>query len=264
MRHRDLIITLRLKPNYTRLGRLFPLWSVEGSLSKSCKHFLLGRYLLDKQNFNRRRLSFGVVIYGLALLGGLYLFIEMAKIAHQGGRFWFDEPLLRLFHSHQTPGLDVFFRIVTWFGSRFLLIPLSIVILIVLLRRRLYTQAWLLGLGFGGAIVLTIVLKLVIARHRPDLFPSLIAMPISFSFPSAHATQAMAFATSLGLILWRTNVRWRISGEIALVVLALLVGVSRVYLQVHDPSDVLGGFLLALVWVFGIHAWMKWRRWRRK
>jgi len=97
------------------------------------------------------------------------------------------------------------------------------------------------------------------ARPRPDVQDLLVAMPADFSFPSAHTAQAAAFAlacaimagrdvsTAAGLLVW---------GSLSLT--ALLVGISRVYLQVHSISDVVAGAFLGAAWVLTLNRLLKW------
>lgn len=150
---------------------------------------------------------------------------------------------LALLHSVRVPWLDSLFVAVTWLGSLVVLLPLA---LLVWWRWRDDRSAAFVALALVGASALGHLAKLIVARPRPDLFPPLIAMPEDWSFPSAHAAQVTAFA--LGWLLRPGAVPGRI--EIAgLLAVAALVAVSRLYLQVHFPSDVIAGILLAALWV---------------
>jgi len=93
-------------------------------------------------------------------------------------------------------------------------------------------------------------------RPRPDLYPPLVPMPEDWSFPSAHAVQVTAFALAW---LLRPGTS---PGRIEIVVFlaaAALVGVSRPYLQVHFPSDVIAGAILAALWVLLLRRLPEWR-----
>lgn len=122
-----------------------------------------------------------------------------------------------------------------------------------LMQRGSQGDAWLLGLGFGGAVLAAHLLKIIVGRPRPDLLPPLVPMPVGLSFPSAHTAQITAFCLCLLLIACRSGVPllcWLTS--LAGVGLIVAVGYSRVYLQVHFLSDVLAGFFIAVVWVLGL------------
>jgi undecaprenyl-diphosphatase len=77
----------------------------------------------------------------------------------------------------------------------------------------------------------------------------LIAMPADSSFPSAHTTQIVAFALCIVLIVRRIWPEWQFVAATVAVLLAVVVAASRIYVQVHYPSDVLGGIALGIIWV---------------
>jgi len=89
--------------------------------------------------------------------------------------------------------------------------------------------------------------KFWIARVRPDLEPHLVVVRTS-SFPSGHATSSMIFFLTLALVLGE-GTRWRGLAVSAALLLSFLIGISRVMLGVHWPSDVIGGWAFGLLWV---------------
>lgn len=154
-----------------------------------------------------------------------------------------DGAWLSLMHAWQHPLLTAVMSGVTWLGSLAVLLPLA-----AGLGWRSpgdWQQRAFLPLAVLGAAGLAQVLKWLIDRERPDLFPALIAMPADASFPSAHAMQATAFVVAW--LLWRK----RAQQAGALLLGGLLVGavaVSRTYLQVHFLSDILAGIVLGFLW----------------
>jgi undecaprenyl-diphosphatase len=102
--------------------------------------------------------------------------------------------------------------------------------------------------------VLTTVLKSVFQRSRPELVES--GYQASFySFPSGHATVAVGFYGMLTLVLayrLRGKARWAMA--VSGILLVLLIGFSRLYLGVHYPTDVLAGYLAALLWLVCVGA----------
>lgn len=146
--------------------------------------------------------------------------------------------------------MDLFFKTITWGGSLMVLLPLALLMsLLFYARGRIGDAALLLG-GLLGASLFVHILKRLFARARPEVENLLVAMPSDFSFPSAHTGQAFALSVACALVLSRQNehtgalVIWG-----ALLLFAFLVGISRVYLQVHYISDVVVGALLGGCWV---------------
>ncbi len=164
-----------------------------------------------------------------------------------------DQAGLALAHAARAPWLDSVFVVVTWLGSLLVLLPLA---LLVWWRRCGERSASFVALALVGASALGHLLKLIVERPRPDLFPPLIPMPDDWSFPSAHAAQATAFALAW---LLRPGAS---PGRIEIAVLFATVAVvtsSRLYLQVHFPGDVFAGALLAVLWVLFLRRLPTWQ-----
>ncbi len=164
-----------------------------------------------------------------------------------------DQAGLVLAHAARVPWLDRLFAVVTWLGSLAVLLPLA---LLVWWLRRGERSAAFVALALIGASALGHLAKLIAVRPRPDLFPPLIAMPEDWSFPSAHAVQVTAFA--LGWLLRPGASPGRLE-IVLLLAVAALVAVSRPYLQVHFPSDVIAGVLAATLWVLLLRRLPAWR-----
>ncbi len=148
------------------------------------------------------------------------------------------------------PVYDVFFGGVTWLGSLWLLIPLALICTVFLLSRGYRSESAMLILSLGGAALLTNLCKWIFARKRPDLYWPVVDMPLSWSFPSAHTAQATAFFLCLFVVIRRIAADWAMLAAVISVAAVLAVALSRIYLQVHFPSDVLGGLVLGALWVW--------------
>ena len=160
---------------------------------------------------------------------------------------------LTLAHALRDPWLDALFAAVTWLGSLLVLLPLA---LLVWWRQRGERSASFVALALVGASGLGHLVKLLAARPRPELFPPLIPIPEDWSFPSAHAAQVTAFALAWLLRPGASPGRAEIA---VLSAAAALVFASRLYLQVHFPSDVAAGVLLAALWVLFLLRLAAWR-----
>jgi len=164
-----------------------------------------------------------------------------------------DPPVRGYLIGVREPGLNRFFEVFTWAGNAAVLVPL---ILLAGLGLRRVTRSWgplaFLATSLFGAMTLSPLIKLAVARPRP---PSMALVDaVGYAFPSGHSTVAAAGWFSLALVLSTRTPRWR--GKVALVggaaLIAGLVGLSRVYLGVHESTDVLGGWCLGTLWVFTV------------
>jgi undecaprenyl-diphosphatase len=109
-------------------------------------------------------------------------------------------------------------------------------------------MAFVFGVNYLGVWILNYVLKGIFERERPSL-PHLVDADF-FSFPSGHAMHSLAFFGLLAYHLWKKRmihsyILWGLTGG-----LILLIGVSRVYLGVHYPIDIVAGYMAGLAWLF--------------
>jgi membrane protein DedA with SNARE-associated domain/membrane-associated phospholipid phosphatase len=160
----------------------------------------------------------------------------------------FDRPVLRFFVTHRDPILTQAMRTVTVLGDTVFVISAMVVGAVVWsLRTRSLRWSGFLALTLAGALALDDVVKALVHRPRPTLHPLLHVT--GSSFPSCYATAAAALLGSVAFVLtrdrdWRASV-WIWAGA---VFLSILVALSRVYLGVEWPTDVLGGLALGGFW----------------
>lgn len=163
-----------------------------------------------------------------------------------------DVTLLDWFAQRRNETFDSLFRAVTWLGSIAVLVPAVIVSMSLLAYRRRIREGLFLGLALVGTILIVHVSKLIVARPRPADINAVITMPWDLSFPSAHTAQIVAVVVASLIVVSRLAIGW-LKWLIPIGALCvLLVATSRIYLQVHYPSDVLAGTLAAGLWVFGL------------
>jgi membrane-associated phospholipid phosphatase len=162
---------------------------------------------------------------------------------------WWDVAVLEWIHAHATPERDRVAAWVTVLGNWHGVVPCSIVVAAWLLARRRGVQALFFTLAMAGTGLLNHAAKAFYGRERPALWVS-IAPESWFGFPSGHAMGSMALGTALSVLAWPTRARWPVAMLSALFV--VVVSLSRLYLGVHYPSDVLGAWLASVAWVLGL------------
>ena len=196
-----------------------------------------------------RRHGWRLLLVFVGLLLPLWGFAELADEIHEQEAIPFDEPILRFAHQLAREGFDRFFVLTSKIGYRWGVVPLDIALVLLLTALRRYREATFAAIALGGSALLNLAAKPAFARARPSLWES-IAPELNYSFPSGHAMGSMTLACVLVLLAWRT--RWRWPALAAMVPFVVLVGLSRVYLGVHYPSDILAGWAAAMVWTAAV------------
>jgi membrane-associated phospholipid phosphatase len=189
----------------------------------------------------------------LLLIGGLFLvsIFLFALIAHEAvyeHEQVFDNAVFSFFASHTTASLVSVMKIFTFFGSSYFLFPAYVVIISLLILKKKYRYGLHVGIVAISATVLMLTLKEITHRSRPEL--PLIAKLTNYSFPSGHALSIFILCGILVYIVWhqqiRTPYKWLYS--FLFLCFALTVGISRIVLKVHYPTDVAAGFCLGNAW----------------
>lgn len=196
-----------------------------------------------------------IAIFLVASVAG-FIFLRLTREMLEGETRIFDEALLRALRQQQDPGIPIgpswltkaLTDITSLGGVTVLtLVTLLSVIYLLLVRKRIAALFVLLSV-LGGWLISS-SLKLGVARPRPDIVPHLVDVH-DFSFPSGHAMLSAVTYLTLGLMLAQMQggraVRYYFM--LVAIVLTLLIGVSRVYLGVHYPTDVLGGWCAGAAW----------------
>lgn len=177
--------------------------------------------------------------------------------AGESGKLFFDREGLILANAWRSPWLDWMFLSLTWLGSLLILLPLVLAVGTLLWRRGHPGEACFIVGALAGASLLAQLAKHLALRPRPDLFAALAPVGSELSFPSAHAVQATAVAAAVWLVAARLKPRYGPWLLPLLLLIVVLVDFSRLYLQVHYPSDVLAGTIAAGCWVVGLRALMR-------
>lgn len=174
------------------------------------------------------------------------IFLKLAGEVIEKDPLPFDDAVLQWLHSYASPALDTFFITLTTLGGIVGVIVFTTVLLGVYIAQHRRRDAVFLFMSVAGSTAANIVLKAAFHRDRPSLWHQAVVEQ-SFSFPSGHAMASAALVVCLILLYWNTAKRWLVLGVGALFV--ILIGISRLYLGVHYPSDILGGWLVSSMWV---------------
>ena len=195
-----------------------------------------------------------ILLMGIALaIAMILLFAWLADEVLEGETKSFDENVREFVHQLASPALTALMRVVTILGSTGFLITLGVIIAIIFLiigwRRRII----LFAVTMAGAAILNVTLKASFHRIRPVPFFDT-PLPNSYSFPSGHALFSFCFYGVLAALIAhrRRPAAARIIVWSLATLLILLIGCSRIYLGVHYPSDVLAGYVAALIWVLAV------------
>lgn len=135
---------------------------------------------------------------------------------------------------------------ISYLGSAVVLICLTIALIILLKNKR---DAKFITSNLVIVFLLNKILKLIIARPRPSVLR--LVYEEGYSFPSGHAMVSMGFYGFLIYLAYKNikNKKIKIPLIIFLSILILLIGVSRIYLGVHYATDIIGGFLIAIIYL---------------
>lgn len=191
----------------------------------------------------------------LIVVLGTWGFLEIAGQVTEGSTQRFDKMVVQSFrqavmsHVPAPPeAIDQTFVDISALGGPTVLALMTVAMVGFLLWDKRYNAAFLMLLATGGGFVLAWLLKEAIGRPRPDVQHLAIAQ--LSSFPSGHSMLSAVVYPTLGTLLARVVQRKRLKIYFMLVALTLsgLVGVSRIYLGLHYPTDVLAGWAAGLAW----------------
>jgi membrane-associated phospholipid phosphatase len=194
-----------------------------------------------------------LLFYWGGLLALLYVFAELAGDVYEHERIRFDAPLLGWFHGIVTPPLTTLAFVLSFIGSVYVLAPGMLLIMLALWRVSKRSVIFFVT-AFGGAVALNFAAKAFFARLRPDLFAQL-SPEKSFSFPSGHTMASTAFFLALYFLVRQHAPKWQWLAAFVGLLFTLSISLSRPYLQVHYPSDILAGWALSTLWVLGVNVW---------
>ena len=206
------------------------------------------------QTSRRKRLleilSLFLTLGMIAAIGTLVFLGWLADQVFEGDARQFDDATRAAVHTFASPTMTIFMRFMSFMGNTLSLTVATIAAIAWFAWRRWGREARLFALTMIGASLLNLTLKLAFQRPRPVPFFNLTA-PESYSFPSGHSLASCCFFAGLAAILSGRVKSRRVRTIIWTIatITFLLIGLSRIYLGVHYPTDVIAGFASALIWI---------------
>lgn len=195
-----------------------------------------------------------VTVWGMTslffIVACLYLFIRLSSDLMEKRPFLFDQTVIDNVRLYASPAMDGFMVFMTDMGSSFMLGLLLVISMIWLYVKR--KDQWGMLFFFitvAGGGLLNFWLKSFFGRERPNV--NRIVEAEGLSFPSGHSMGSLTYYGFLGYLVIRS--KYKPLSKLGLVMLfglvILLIGISRIYLGVHYPSDVLAGYMAGSVWL---------------
>jgi undecaprenyl-diphosphatase len=191
-------------------------------------------------------LLLGLALAALALWG----FAGLAEAVAEGETTSFDHAILLWFDAHATPRLTVVALEVSALGNTLVIAVVVFVAAAFLWFTHHRDAVFLLGAAVAGNGILILILKTAFGRPRPEVVPWRIDYVDGYAFPSGHAMTAMVVYATVAYLVLRLHPprAVRIFTRSLAAAIILGVGLARVYLGVHHPTDVIAGFAVGFAW----------------
>ncbi|HEY9771586.1 MAG TPA: phosphatase PAP2 family protein [Coleofasciculaceae cyanobacterium] len=178
----------------------------------------------------------------------IYVVAQISDEVLEQEAFAFDRVILLWVHSFANPTLDRIMQLITRLNDPDVVSIIAGFALILLLWKRCYPEAKIFVINCAGGVILSYGLKSIFGKTRPDLWQSAIK-EVSFSYPSGHALGSIVL---YGFLAYLFATRFpQFSWLIYLLAVTFIgaIGLSRLYLGVHWPTDIVGGYGIGFLWL---------------
>lgn len=181
------------------------------------------------------------------------IFLELAEDVWFLEGFWWDQAIALAIHHLASPWLTEIVRFVTFTGGYGAYLIFAILV-VWFVQQNHSDWAVLLAICFIGSGLLNLLLKALFVRPRPTLFTPLILVS-GYSFPSGHSIAGITLYGVVAFFLWQER---HYAWAVVAALWGLLVGLSRIYLGVHYPSDVLAAWMAGALWIYVTYMMLRW------
>jgi undecaprenyl-diphosphatase len=185
----------------------------------------------------------------------LLIVVSLSADVLTKNNFGFDQSFLLWLHQFANPYLDLIMLKITQLGNPSFVITVSIITFCLLWLRNHHREAIIFLLACLGASILHMGMKLIFAKPRPQLWMQLIT-PKTFSFPSGHALGSLVLYGFIEYLLSQYYPKFAQLIYIFTVTLIFLIGLSRLYLGVHWPTDIIAGYGIGFLWLTLCLTWL--------
>ncbi len=198
------------------------------------------------------RLFFEIFAGVMAILGSLYIFLKLSHKIIENEIIFFDSTIMNYLHGLHSPELTSIMKFITFFGDEIFIGSAILITIFLLFIKAHKKDAAIFAFILLFGIILNLWLKGFFARIRPDLFTMVIEK--TYSFPSGHSMNSFIFFMSISYFIFHNSRNKKLGIVLSLMsgTIVFLIGISRIYLGVHYPSDVLGGFAAGLLWFVAV------------
>jgi undecaprenyl-diphosphatase len=197
-----------------------------------------------------------VILAVFAIISGLIGFIFISGLVQKGSVDSIDMKILISIRNAddltRPPGPKWLFELmsdITALGGATVVFLITLIVMGYFILQKEYNILFLILAAVIGGAIMDLELKQLFGRIRPELVPT-ITPTKSFSFPSGHSMMSAIIYLSLASLVARAQKRWRDKVYVVSVAifLSFIIGISRIYLGVHYPTDVFGGWSLGVAW----------------
>lgn len=190
-----------------------------------------------------------ILVIAIVFIISLFTFSLIVHEAVYEREDVFDSHVIQYFSTHSSPTLLKVMENITFLGSTSFLLPAYLVLIGWLIFRKRTQHAIDIAVIAVTSTAMMFAMKAFFKRDRPEL--PIIKGVSGYSFPSGHSLSSFIFCTVLILLVWKSHLA--ATGKYMLMafflLLAFTIGLSRVVLNVHYATDVIGGFCLGIIWV---------------